>query len=251
MKTREASSKIRGAFLKVTGLCIKAVIMIALLLSVMSLLFFLFLGRMMRHNDIDMEKKYKNLSPEQQEFYNFFSKKTSDGMTIKTMGVINDVMRIHFENKETIIEPVVLSEYMYNLEYYLDDLSTGLNREDRVELFFCEDYNGPWEVKAVSNFADTEYDSKLEQYAGDGTDGWWIYSMRFENWKELEDNFCSVEGICRCVIYNMDDIDEADTSKWENLRYIHLVYFGDDLELYEHRLAEMFPDAEVHINVYY
>jgi hypothetical protein len=72
-------------------------------------------------------------------------------------------------------------------------------------------------------------------------------TIRFSDWGELEDNFSSVEGICDCRIVNMESIKYVHPNKWENIKYIDIDYYGDDVDIYEQQLKELFPDAEIHV----
>ena len=48
----------------------------------------------------------------------------------------------------------------------------------------------------------------------------------------------------------MDDcsgIPEANPELWTNLKYIRIVYYDEDAEVYEQELKELFPDVEVHV----
>ena len=66
------------------------------------------------------------------------------------------------------------------------------------------------------------------------------------DWKELEDNLTFAEGVC-CRMDDCSSVSEANPELWTNLKYIRIVYYGEDAEVYEQELKELFPDVEVHV----
>ena len=42
-------------------------------------------------------------------------------------------------------------------------------------------------------------------------------------------------------------ISEANPDLWTNLKYIRIVYYGEDADVYEQELKELFPNTEVYI----
>ncbi|MBR4207470.1 MAG: hypothetical protein IKQ88_02625 [Lachnospiraceae bacterium] len=45
----------------------------------------------------------------------------------------------------------------------------------------------------------------------------------------------------------MESIKYVHPNKWENIKYIDIDYYGDDVDIYEQQLKELFPDAEIHV----
>ena len=182
----------------------------------------------------------------QKEIYDYFSDIQYKNTKLKYIKEKNDVISLYFEDTDNRVDTLELSKSMKDLDYFLKDSKTELNSSNKVALFYMEKYERGEPVFEISNFADMKFHQELEQYADDTYD-WWIYCIIFNDWGELEDNFSSVEGICDCRIVNMESIKDAQPNEWDNIKYIDLDYYGDDVDIYEQQLKELFPDAEIHV----
>ena len=147
--------------------------------------------------------------------------------------------------------PAVIKQVIDDLTIYYDESCPAGNLEKCRITFDEVGYDsGDYPISA-RNYVDErdEYHPEWQKYANGTYGKWWIYRPFVNDWKDLEENLSFSEGLY-CLIYDCSDISEADSEAWPNLKYIRLEYYGEDADVYEQELKELFPNAEVHVGEY-
>ncbi|MCR4937213.1 MAG: hypothetical protein K5987_03530 [Lachnospiraceae bacterium] len=230
--------------LKIFDLCIKAFIIIALFFLIRIALVIILFGRKSESEYI--KENYNVMSDEKKLLFDYFKGIQYENIYIKNIYDKDYTTTISFGYGSYGPEVFELKKSMHDLLSYLDDPGKKVDCYNRMALYYIQNYDGGEPIIEISNFSDTTYNPELEKYVKEDGE-WWIYRIRFSDWGELEDNFSSVGGICDCSIINMESIKYVHPSKWENIKYIDLDYYGDDVDIYEQQLKELFPDAEIHV----
>ena len=185
------------------------------------------------------------MSDVQRKIYDFYETKVYNDAVLYGVYEKEEKIEVSFKYEDTI-EISEMSDIKSDLSYFLDNQDEEHLAAKKILITFFSYSNDPGDWFVISNYAD---DDKYHEIAGydDNQNGWWLYSVRFDDWRELEDNFSYVEGVCRCRVREFGDISDIDPLKWENLKYIQIYYYGDDADIYEQKLKRLFPDVEVHL----
>ena len=232
----------RYVILKILDLCIKAFIVVMLIFFARIVLFMIIWGGKPVLNYI-MEND-RVMSDDQKEIFDYFKGKY-DSFYIRDVYDKNNIINVEFGYR-SIADNKELSKSLQDMIIYLDDTETRLNETDSIIMRYDHNYDSPDPPIVITNYPDKEIEPGLEKIQN-AFDGWMIYHMYFRDWRELEENFNYVEGICSCWVEDIESIKDADTTVWNNLKYIHIDYYRSDADIYEQQLRELFPDAEVHI----
>ncbi|MBR4208057.1 MAG: hypothetical protein IKQ88_05645 [Lachnospiraceae bacterium] len=248
-KLKETGTKrdlYRYVILKILDLCIKAFIAVMLIFLARTVIFFTIWGGKPVLNYI-MEND-RVMSDDQKEIFDYFKGKY-DSFYVEDVTEDDSVVKIWFRFEDDInVQELGMS--MQDLFSYLDDKETKLTQNYKIDVSYVQNYAGVVTFLELANYVDTKNKPELEAYV-ENSNGWWIYRTTFKNWIELEDYFCSVEGICGCWIMDMESIKDIHTDEWSKIKYISIRYYGEDEEVYEQQLKELFPNAEVHVDGYY
>lgn len=177
------------------------------------------------------------------ELFDLYQNIEYDSMELSWIYKEGDVISIVFRDKTTERSSIGdMNSARETLSFFLQTKEEA----EKCDLFFCPSSDrGDWSYE-ISNYVNTDGHYKLVDYSG-SVNGWWIYGMRFENWKELENNFCYVEGIFSCQLNDMSDIVDADPSVWKDLKYLNISYYEEDAPNYENELRRLFPGCEISV----
>ena len=153
-----------------------------------------------------------------------------------------------------------MSKSREDLLHFLISTDINYNKNKKYIISFYEPLDdGRTRCCELSNYMDKNHSvnlqislvnrdglSKLKDYEW-SPEQWWIYSMHFDNWSALEENFSYVEGVCGCELDSFSGIEDANPDLWENIKFLEIRYYGDDADVYEQELKELFPNTEVYI----
>ncbi len=183
------------------------------------------------------------------DLFIMFSEKSYGEVVI--WNVYNDenrgVKQICF-NHETR-NPAVVKKVVEDLTgYYSENCSESPLGKCDIEFHEYEYDSCPLTCN-VQNYVDKSNSiscPEWQDYENEDYEKWWVFDVYAADWKELEDNLTFAEGVC-CRMEDCSGISEANPDLWTNLKYIRIVYYGEDADVYEQELKELFPNTEVYI----
>ena len=188
------------------------------------------------------KQSIENMTEDCKVLYEMYKSKSYENIELRRIYKKDDFINVDFK----IISDVAYSEMNNTRDDLLFFCNNGnhFEKDEFYQIEFSTDSGNDWHV--LSNFPDKDRYCELEKCA-DNPEKWWIYNVYFENWREIEENFNYVEGICRCKFGGFNGIEEADPSLWKNIKFLEIVYYGDDADIYEQKLKELFPEADVYV----
>ena len=213
---------------------------------------------------------YDEMSEECCAIYDMYQDENYSAITLRVVhddvynldNAIEIVFRFNgdFCNNNAIPE---MSKSREDLLHFLITTDINYNKNKKYIISFDEPLdNGFIRSCELSNYMDKNHSanlqtslvnrdglSKLKDYEW-SPEQWWIYFMHFDNWSALEENFSYVEGVCRCELDSFSGIEDANPDLWENIKFLEINYYGDDADVYEQELKELFPNTEVYICAY-
>ncbi len=236
----------RYVFSKILDLSIKAFIVVMLVFFARIAIFLII--RTGKPTIAFFKENNKVMSDNQREIFDYFKGKY-DSFYVEDVTEDDSVVKIWFRFEDDInVQELGMS--MQDLFSYLDDKETKLTQKDKIDVSYVQNYAGVVTFLELANYVDTKNKPELEAYV-ENSNGWWIYYVTFDNWTELTDYFHSVEGICDCWVMDMESIKDIQPYELDNIKYISIRYYGENEDVYEQQLKELFPDAEVHVDGYH
>ena len=189
---------------------------------------------------------YDDMPDDCREIYDMYSNKQYETISISGVKIEDGCTELYFKDKTTERASFSDMNAAVNDLLLFQRKSGKTENTELTEFIFkpCSNYGA--DIYKISNCINLKYYPELDGYETD-SGKWWVFKIHYKNWKELEDNYSYATGISECHIYDLSGLDDADASKWENLEYLHLYYYGDDAEYYEQELQNLFPNAEVHV----
>ena len=146
--------------------------------------------------------------------------------------------------------PAVVKKVVEDLtRYYSENCSDSSLGKCYIEFYEYGSGGGNPLTCYVQNYVDEHnslYCPEWQDYENEDYEKWWVFRVYAADWKELEDNLTFAEGVC-CRMDDCSSVSEANPELWTNLKYIRILYYDEDAEVYEQELKELFPDVEVHV----
>ncbi len=146
--------------------------------------------------------------------------------------------------------PAVVKKVVEDLTgYYSENCSDSSLGKCYIEFYEYGSGGGNPLTCDVQNYVDERnslYCPEWQDFENEDYEKWWVFDVYAADWKELEDNLTFAEGVC-CRMDDCSSVSEANPELLTNLKYIRIVYYGEDADVYEQELKELFPDVEVHV----
>ena len=247
---------------KYIGTVCKVILILACSVFLLSALFIIIFGHSVE-TDFQHEIRIAKLPEKYRAIYDMYQ--TKNYRTIRVNGVYDrdNAIEIVFRYNADFCNNDALSEMSSCREDLLNYLLSADTNYDERQVYiltyeelindshirYCELSNHMDRNKSANlrqTYIDRNEFSKLKDYEWSPKQ-WWIYFMHFDNWSALEENFSYVEGVCGCELDSFSGIEDANPDLWENVKFLEIEYYGDDADVYEQELKELFPDAEVYI----